>query len=636
MFSTILNTNIEDINYNEAYMILDDIETFRKVVCEFYSEVSKNRNSLENLVKEIDISRFVHSMTKNVEIGQIPVLRLILANPSSVGIKEDSSYIYPSNAGELSSLEFFENDFVYIDLYVGDKSIYEYSEEERPKLYRPYFRGFVTSINRNMTTGEVETIELVCHGIMKLLSMNALITGSAIYENFINLLEGFDVWRPEYFTVWQSRFSDKSVKDIVISLFEEVLHCKLTDDESSMYISLEKIFSEYISKTLSGQKFMFRPMLHLIILVLIVKSKSQLFENNLDPILVFDDHLFPVIESKYVQSLAEELRPYLIMTRNSYSLYESVYETPLQIMTRILEQTFFEFFEDSSGIIHFRAPRYNNMVDVYDIEKDFGYEFIHSFSYSKEDSGVYSAIGVHNVMHLVGTLELPKRVYLNRLLVSKFGLRVPRLIENPNVLTPHLGDLFARFYSDYLASESRTAEVVLAGIPNLELGKMMFISFDYSNFGYIGYIRSISDRLTVGGQYMQTVSLTKVRECSREDYSVSSKVKIIPSLVDYLAMTINLEDKLALLADMIDKYDPKYAEIIKKRNMLSSEPKNYYYESSIRFPRFYKFRPVMSLFTLSKEILPSDFHESMKYIQKINPKATDVQPITLDQIKTYI
>jgi len=599
----LLSKNIEDIDYNYVSWNFEDRVYFMDTVRKFYTIVNSLNNitDLFKIIEVYDLSSYINSLDSSFIIDG--------ANTTTLKIVDISSL-----QKNLPDFEFYEQDVIRVRIYDSNipfdtslrnlKSKYpSFTDEEiNDCMYKGYFMGFVSDINENKKRGQPEEISLTLQSLYKLFQINAMIFNLALADSFTSVMDGMDILDSQYLTVWQNRFTDKSAKDIVVQMMNEILVCSSIGNEGSMFFDMNSIKQRYIIPTLTQNKFIFHPLFRHLLTIMAAKS-GAVRSTTFSPMLVFDDE-FSTITTKYPVDLSSQLFPYLLQTKTSYSNYESNYEMPSELVDRIRSETFFEFFEDKDGIFHFRAPRYNEKISIYSVS----HERVFSWDYHKADSTVYSAVGMTNMMPLVGALELPNRVFFNKFLVAKYGLRIPKIFQNPNVLTPHIGDLFAKFYSDYFNSLSRTASIQQTGVSGLQVGQMVFFSKDDSGKGHIGYLSELRESITIGGAYTQTLSLSFVRE-SYSSASVHNYIKNVAySLIDYLTEATTFDDKLVLLTPYLDAAATQEAQQLIQRQLTLTKSDTI--ALNLQGNAAYVFRPIMSLFEISRSLTLEDLNIS--------------------------
>ena len=659
-------SRLEDLFFNVRAFEYDNAETFKELVKDLYASFSeKKNNKIEDCITEIDITNFVTNFSLKYNISDANTCNLTISPictvvGNSLGILKNtfsSDSFAGSNAIESMEQMFNEGDVIFIEFgeydYTNKKIVSEYSKEynniEKRNLSKdekntfknklnktllsPYFLGFITKINNNENVNNVNTLSISCFSLMKVFNMTSIVTNQALQDSFAKFLENSDIIKPEYFTVWESRFSGLNATEIIEKLFKEIFLIQKINLQGDV-----PIFSYFLNpfETLyKSNKFHFFSMTFFIIFYiynrilnadeLIVNKQSDSFTGTTYPLLIFEDYFISKkpINSTFIKrdSAVNNLKPYLLMNKGSFSLFQSTYSTPTEILSTIREQTFLEFFETKQCFFNLRMPRYNDLDNIVEIPEI----NIKNANVDKTDSALYSMVALQNVAPLIGTLQLPNRVYFNKLLAFRYGLRMPKILKNVNVTTNQIGDLFARLISDMGNARTRTATIEMVPMVDLNVGMLVvFRTKDVITWQvklYIGYIESIDEKYNVGGESTQTLTLTYVRECSKTDEPNVIDRGLVPSLAvtQYLFGTSDFKDKL----DLLKIYEENSITIINKLKQGKTKEYMEYINSLVaqkKMKAMYYFRNIMNIPDISKALDIFSFVEQKNNLKAITKK----------------
>lgn len=405
-------------------------------------------------------------------------------------------------------------------------------------LLSPVFTGVVNKIRRGNEAGGSAFINVDMLGLERMFAQSTTVANGAVADQIITSLPTIPTLA-NTFSALEPRFANQRADEIVVGIFNTYLAPSFLQDSSGsfvlgvpdlLYLLNNKLFN-------SDQSINLLPMLPTIILIHIMKKEYG------EPIIRFDDRIEPTtIEIKggsgkpinAVPSPSKDLMlfPYLLRFRQAFSLYSGQYQSAMEIMDTIKSNTYMEIYEDRTGEFHFRFPRYNciNLMAYID-PKD-----VITATHDKDDSAIFTAETVQQVLPGYGSLvNVPPRVYIDKLSVLKFGLRKPQTVENPNAISTQFADELAQFARDYFTMrDARKATVVKLGDPTLNVGQMALfkvkkdagsnsspaadrpvVSTSTDEDVLAGYITTIDEVFAVGGQYTQSLGLSFVRAAAQ-------------------------------------------------------------------------------------------------------------------------
>lgn len=192
------------------------------------------------------------------------------------------------------------------------------------------------------------------------------------------------------------------------------------------------------------------------------------------------------------------------------NLFESAYESKLDIANKVVQETGFEFYQDVDGDFVFKPPMYNldtSSSRVYRIED---IDIINISFNEQEPQATYATVKGSHFKNLQGTgVENEWGVqaqYIDYRLVAQFGWR-PLDFE-----TAYFTDPKAMFYAainriDIKNAQSYTASVTIPIRPELRPGYPVYIPYLDAYY----YCTSFAHSYSVGGQCTTTLQLQAKR-----------------------------------------------------------------------------------------------------------------------------
>lgn len=317
------------------------------------------------------------------------------------------------------------------------------------------------------------------------------------------------------------------------------------EQQRQEYVSNAKIYSTSVDKNKSTIKGKpptpsFVQLLNTLLCYHVVKTRAG------ELIYFIDDAIDPFPEQGkdgvvLIDRSVNTLRPYLLMTKTGFQVFDASYQSPYSVMETIRSQTYLEVFEDRQGTFHIRFPRYNYIM----VDHELPFENMISVGINRTDSGNMNVVQAKFMMDFVGALNaVPSRVYVDPISVFKYGTRVTENIENPNCITPEAAVEMAKFLRYYhLGLQSRTATLNCIGDPYVSQGHTIAFRLGYagnqndgvSNAGkvslgvaggasatYMGYVGNVEDTISVDGAFTQKITAKFVREASISNMSPGS------------------------------------------------------------------------------------------------------------------
>jgi hypothetical protein len=435
---------------------------------------------------------------------------------------KDSAGIPNENRIDLASrLEWFSNSDTTLDPYYA---------------MTPQFTGVVSSVTRTAALGGTPSIAIHCLGMSRIFTQSVVVADQAI----ANVFSG-PAGAPElgealgHMNTLGNVFQGKTSESAFQKLISDYLHPKYVKEnvgaeEPTVVLGIPTIEQSYWDDLMANKvvtkpagTLSLIPFMPLAVLYHILKSLRA------EPIVVMDDYLDKKTNfagdspERTPSSYSDNLSPYLTMVKTAYQIYDASYMSPQDVFGEIRSQTYYEIFEDRTGAMHMRLPRYNSRL----VKQVCNPDNTISAAWSKDDSANFNVTLSQNMMAYVGKIQgIAGNPYLDRLSIIKSGFRVPAIVENPNAVNIDFSKALGRFMRDYNASKNSRKAVVkrlldlsanvgqqvifeLGPTDKISSGDLTLISGEDDLF--VGYITSMSESVSVSGQNEQTLNLSFVR-----------------------------------------------------------------------------------------------------------------------------
>jgi hypothetical protein len=218
----------------------------------------------------------------------------------------------------------------------------------------------------------------------------------------------------------------------------------------------------------------------------------------------------------------DQYKVYNIMARTAFDTYYSQVTAPDDILSDLRNFTFFELFEDRPGIIKCRPPRYN-VWQGDELDPDNVLDLIKQ----RDDSRLMTFMAYKFMFPYSGTVDFMGGKFMDLDMLVKYGLRAETPRQNPNVLSPELGNYWSAMDLIRANMSTRVVNVVVPATKEYKLGTLYFIPNmgltdqdikdlnpkDGERTGIIGYVNNINTSINPGEVSTHTLELIYVRKC---------------------------------------------------------------------------------------------------------------------------
>ena len=583
LFFTILNSLYGKV---EKSLLVEDVIPTGK------SNQLKKIYKRGNLVNEFDITPLVTGIQTTLDIEGINSCSINCLNPALADIQAIelnrmnalNPWLQIAGGGkgavdigilkQLKAFKFREYDLVRVYTYSSrTKSLSDKVAEIKKTLNSsatddlasllteysllPTFTGFVQSVDDSLASGSVATVSVGCVGISRVLSQTSIVADQALANNVIlshKNTAGNTTNMKVAIAPTANIFMGNSSLEVFVNIMKGCFypHTQKEKDTGEIHWGKPNILSLWKSgttkasdlekpitdKTARLEILNVIPLFPSLVCLHYLKEKFSEFIFYCDDALLEKQEMveskgngFPIIKSN--ANMLNTLRPYMLMLKTNFELYESTYQSPMEVLQTIKDNAYMEIFEDRTGSFRFRFPKYNNAV----IDVPLGFDSIVSISMNRSDSNNFSIIQTRFVADLIGGMKMiPPDVFVDGLSMLRFGVRMSGVVENPNAIAPMFSAFLGSFLKYYaVLRESRTATLKVVGNPKINLGQMVSFRYGYkSNYDdreynngitsgrpglneyhhgdYVGYVTNISEGISSDQPFSQTLTLKYVRD----------------------------------------------------------------------------------------------------------------------------
>ena len=588
-----VTTAISDDSGTSAYMVILDA-LYGKLKKELDRKDTNSANKYNklkglyvrgNLVSEYDITALVSNINTNLDIEGINTCNLTCIDPSLASFRiEELQRLYAQNPWlqvaqsgrtdydlrdlpSLKAFKFREYDLIRVSTYSSLTQSLPEKIEEMKKILKvqhnddlvsllteycmpPSFTGFVQSINNVTAANSVSQVNVSCSGVARVLAQTSTVVDQALANSVVvkhrELLTSTSNNKATIATT-ANIYSGNSSLSVFSKLLKGNLYPKvvLLDGEPvAGQPSLSNLY-DLSTKDPQGKELKISNVVPLFPSLVALHYLKEKFS---ELIFYCDDALEP--EQRMVESsmtgvpvkatkaqMLDALRPYMYMLKNSYELYDSEYQSPYEILGTIRANAYMEIFEDRTGMMRLRFPKYNNAR----IDAALGPHVIMSANINRSDSNNFSIVRTRFMADLIGAMRqvLPD-VFVDALSLIRFGFRMSAPIENPNSISQAFSRHLAPFVKFYSAlRESRTASLSVIGSSKVNLGQMASFrygykgdiedvkagyqnagvssysnahTYEYRSGDYVGYVTNISETIGVDQVFTQNLTLKFLRD----------------------------------------------------------------------------------------------------------------------------
>ncbi len=555
-----------------------------------------------NLVEEIDITPLVSNVGINLNIEgvnsstvtcfdaslasfkELEMQRVYAQNPWLQVAQNGGFKAYKTQLVRLKNFKFREYDLIRVYTYSSmNKSLSQRVEDIKSTLgvsntddlvslltqyaMKPAFTGFVQNIANSVGADSMASVSVSCLGVARILSQTSIVVDQALANQVVTRHRksaGQATNNRPSQVVTQNIFSGKSSLEVFSmimggkpyggNLYPQVVASAADDGSSSEPVvglpSLKQLY-EYTKDPASTEGLPnVIPLFPSLVALHYLKEKfsevifycddavepnQSVAQNTLPGFTIYQDNV----------DMLTALRPYMLMLKNNFELYDSTYMSPYDVLGVLRNNTYMEVFEDRTGAFHLRFPKYNNTQ----IDLPLNYLNVATINMQRSDSNNFSIVQTRFMADTLGAMRVvPPDVFLDGLSMIKFGFRMSAPVENPNSISATFSEYLGHFIKYYSTlKEGRTAQVSIVGDTRADLGKMVSFRYGYvsdvadhakgySNAGisanssisspknyvggygdYVGYIVAIDETMGVDQVYQQNLTLKFVRDASIPD-----------------------------------------------------------------------------------------------------------------------
>lgn len=381
------------------------------------------------------------------------------------------------------------------------------------------FIGFVTKVSLSQRFSETSLLNVTCEGISKMLSLNPTINSNAVapqFKSVAGFISGEDKTQTtsdaNVVNVFSTFFDGLNAYDLFVKLLSDTLGVTPVEEDKTAY-SMRLVSDPEKLKILPYQYA--KP---LLVLYHYAVTYSTLRKVNLSGAQGYGSHIILARLDNNVNQ--EKLQAYLLMIRSQFDLFWSNMTTPITVLQTLANNTFLEIFEDRSGVLILRPPRYNTWIEGDVIEE---HNFI-EWTQSIDDSSLKSrsdyqwsipALGVQN--------EFCGGYYQDIPALLKYGFRIDSPKSSPSVQS----EIDAAVYSALDVTKSngntRTFELTVPLTQEYKLGRLYYFPDSGSvskngtitSKGFVGYLTNIITTITPGNVDIHRLTFKYMRsaEC---------------------------------------------------------------------------------------------------------------------------
>lgn len=380
------------------------------------------------------------------------------------------------------------------------------------------FIGFVTKVSLSQRFQETSLLNVTCEGISKMLSLNPTISSNAVAPQFYSVakfISGEDLLQKtsdaNAVNAFSTFFDGLNAYDLFVKLLSDTLAVTPVEEDKVAY-SMRLVSDPDKLKALPYQYA--KPLLVLYHFAVTYSTLRRVA----DDVQYKGTHIILARLDNNVNQ--EKLQAYLLMIRSHFDLFWSNMTTPMTILQTLANNTFLEIFEDRSGILILRPPRYNTWIEGDIINEDVFIEWTQSI----DDSSLKSrsdyqwsipALGVQN--------EFCGGYYQDIPALLKYGFRIDAPKSSPSVQS----EIDAAVYSALDVTKSngstRTFELTVPLTQDYKLGRLYYfpdtLSKDkhgtISSTGFVGYLTNITTTIAPGNvdTHRLTFKYMRAAEC---------------------------------------------------------------------------------------------------------------------------
>jgi len=481
--------------------ILDKIQTDRTK----YSDDDFMRTTANRVLADDTSGNAVDS------IGAITTTLEGLSNMTSFNLRQDVLLHHGITIEANDIIEIVDTS--YNNVLRNEKEFIEKKLEDSTQ-----FIGFVTKVSLSQRFSETSLLNVTCEGISKMLSLNPTISSNAVAPQFYSVakfISGEDSLQKtsdaNAVNAFSTFFDGLNAYDLFVKLLSDTLAVTPVEEDKVAY-SMRLVSDPDKLKALPYQYA--KPLLVLYHFAVTYSTLRRVA----DDVQYKGTHIILARLDNNVNQ--EKLQAYLLMIRSHFDLFWSNMTTPMTILQTLANNTFLEIFEDRSGILILRPPRYNTWIEGDVINEDVFIEWTQSI----DDSSLKSrsdyqwsipALGVQN--------EFCGGYYQDIPALLKYGFRIDAPKSSPSVQS----EIDAAVYSALDVTKSngstRTFELTVPLTQDYKLGRLYYfpdtLSKDkygtISSTGFVGYLTNITTMITPGNvdTHRLTFKYMRAAEC---------------------------------------------------------------------------------------------------------------------------
>lgn len=472
---------------------------------------------------------------------------------------------------------------------------------------RTQFIGFVTKVSLSQRFNETSLLSVTCEGISKMLSLNPTINNNAVapqFKSVADFISGKDKTQAtsdaNVVNVFSTFFDGLNAYDLFVKLLSDVLGVTPVKEDKTAY-SMRLISDPDKLKKLPYQYS--KPLLILYHMAVTYSTIREMKSQNNG---INSTHIILARLDNNVNQ--EKLQAYLLMIRSQFDLFWSNMTTPMNILQTLANNTFLEVFEDRTGILILRPPRYNTWIEGDVIEEP---NFI-EWTQSVDDSTLKSRSDYQWSIPALGLQsEFCGGYYQDIPAMLKYGFRADAPKSSPSVQSEIDAAVYSALDVTKSNSNTRTFELTVPLTQDYKLGNLYYFPEEGNNVsvisenkirskGFVGYLTTITTTIAPGNVDVHRLTFKYMRaaECfdvNIDDEGLAGKLttilnfKRLPELAMYQS---------SVTESMLTKTQKENLESKSKRLVSNSR----YYWASYNGPNKSTFDSAInhSGFTLSK------------------------------------
>ncbi len=493
-------------------------------------------------IQEIDITPFVFSVNSSISLEGVNSCSISCSNSLflKLSLSDINRFISNSIWGEylignhkkyleiLSSLVIREYDFIRVYSTNDSKNIndtinslikvykekygkfdinsYDFKNFLEINLFKPVFTGVVKGVSVINSVDSVSSLELSCLGIMSVFGETSTVLDQSLINSVTinNEFVSKDISNEKQPIVgFANKYSGMRADEVFVDLINSFLKPKKLAVKDMPWKDIYGNNKNIIDNIVFGE-----PDINSIF--------DSISKDNIDFIQFFHFlYVYHMVKTRFKEKIfiisdffdnAILMNSYLLMLKDQFQLYNSVYDSPINIISNIRNNCFLDIFEDRTGCIIMQVPKFIKKYSKFFIT----HNDIVSSTISLKDSSNLNTIGVLLSQPVISTLNfVPPTYFIDPISVFRFGMRVSQPIVNPNVRSFESAGLFSKFYRFYyLYKNSRSAAFSSVGWSpscvgeNIIFENKIFLNNTVSNKDYstsilCGYINTVNDTLSV-------------------------------------------------------------------------------------------------------------------------------------------